>query len=67
MRISEVLRHITEEAQILDTHIAMGHRDAEFLQAHADSLVSYGLLLRDMADRKVTDEERRARLKHLIE
>jgi len=67
MRISEVLRHITEEAQILDTHVAMGHRDADFLQAHADTLVNYGLLLRDMADKKLTDEEKRARLKHLIE
>jgi hypothetical protein len=48
MRVSEVVRQISEEAKILQTHFESGAVDQEFLASHADTLVAYGLLLRDM-------------------
>jgi hypothetical protein len=48
MRVSEVVRQISEEAKILQAHFDSGAVDHEFLANHADTLVAYGLLLRDM-------------------
>jgi hypothetical protein len=57
VQVREILRKIASEARILDIHLSQGKLDREFLRNHADNLVNYGLLLRDLSVEKHPTEK----------
>ena len=66
MRISEMLRQIAMETRELERHMAEAEVDHDFIEHHADMIVSYGLLLRDTAGTRAhpSSNAQRPHIKH---
>ena len=49
MEMSEILQRIAFETQKLQSHFESGELDRRYIEEQSDELVSYALLLRDLA------------------